>query len=110
MALQKFPGDFDVMRYSRRLQLALMPDGWRGNVERQIEAEMKNREEEDDYLQGKISAGKSLGPNDFVTSRDQNKDTKYNFHNESDIEEKPYYERAEEKYTMNISEASTFLE
>jgi hypothetical protein len=32
-------GDIDVMRQVRRLELALQPDGWRGNVEAQLTKE-----------------------------------------------------------------------
>lgn len=35
----QFPGDFDIQRQTRRLELALKDDGWRGNVEAIIDQE-----------------------------------------------------------------------
>ena len=34
---KQFPGDFDIQRQTRRLELALEDDGWRGNVETLID-------------------------------------------------------------------------
>jgi hypothetical protein len=44
-------GDFDVMRQSRRLELALMQNGWQGNVEEWITKEMRNETLDEKYLQ-----------------------------------------------------------
>lgn len=44
-------GEFDVMRQSRRLELALMQFGWRGNVEEIITREMRNEQIDEEYLQ-----------------------------------------------------------
>jgi len=38
---KNFQGDFDCMRNCRRFELAIQPDGYRGNVEMIIEEEMK---------------------------------------------------------------------
>lgn len=43
-------GDFDVMRQCRRLELALMQFGWRGNVEELITREMRNETIGSEYL------------------------------------------------------------
>lgn len=39
MCRKQFPGDFDIQRQTRRLELALEDDGWRGNVETVIDQE-----------------------------------------------------------------------
>lgn len=44
-------GDPDVMRQCRRLELALMKFGWRGNVENIITKEMRNEIVDEEYLQ-----------------------------------------------------------
>jgi hypothetical protein len=44
-------GDLAVMRASRKLELALKKDGWRGNVEKLIEMEMKGLKIPKKYLQ-----------------------------------------------------------
>eukprot|EP01031_Cornospumella_fuschlensis_P025147 gene25147-30368_t len=46
----KHSADADVMRQARRLELALEPDGWRGNVEAILTREMKAEEEKYDFL------------------------------------------------------------
>ena len=45
-------GDPEVMRQVRRLELALEPDGWRGNVEKQITKEFYGEgiNEEESYI------------------------------------------------------------
>lgn len=44
-------GDIDVMRQVRRLELALEPNGWRGNVEAQITKEFyKGVQDEDNSI------------------------------------------------------------
>jgi hypothetical protein len=44
-------GDFDVMRQSRRLELAMKQFGWRGNVEEIITREMRDERVDEEYLQ-----------------------------------------------------------
>ena len=41
-ARNQFPGEFDILRQCRRLELALEDDGWRGNVETIIDKEFYN--------------------------------------------------------------------
>lgn len=49
-------GDPEVMRLCRRLELALMHDGWRGNVEELIQKEMNNETIEEEYLRESVYA------------------------------------------------------
>lgn len=49
-------GDPGVMRQCRRLELALMQDGWRGNVEELIAKEMRNEELNEEYLRESMYA------------------------------------------------------
>ena len=44
-------GDPDVMRQSRRLELALKANGWRGSVEALVTREMQGEELEEEFLQ-----------------------------------------------------------
>lgn len=44
-------GEWDVMRQSRRLELALKQFGWRGNVEVIITKEMRDELIDEEYLQ-----------------------------------------------------------
>ena len=50
-------GDQDVMRQCRRVELALLPFGWRGNVEALITKEMHNETvDPEEFLESQQSA------------------------------------------------------
>lgn len=73
-ARRNFPGDLDVSRQCRRLELALSDDGWRGNVEAKMDAELNN----DHHT---VSASLSLDEHDSsmsLVTLDKNFTTQYN--------------------------------
>jgi len=51
---RNFQGDHHCMLNLRRLELAIKPDGWRGNVEVIVEKEMKKLQEKTDSNKYKI--------------------------------------------------------
>ena len=65
-----FAGDFTCMRNCRRLELALQPDGWRGNVENKLEAELKDAAER----QKPLRKEKPFNILDFLDSAETDKD------------------------------------
>eukprot|EP01041_Mallomonas_annulata_P005257 gene5257-10514_t len=59
LAQTHFSSDFDISRQCRRLELALVPDGWRGSVETVIESEMSKAGAENRFLREKMSLHRS---------------------------------------------------
>lgn len=43
-------GDVDVMKWARKFELAICDPGWRGNVEKLMEMEMRNETIPEEYL------------------------------------------------------------
>ena len=65
-----FSGDLTCMRNCRRLELALQPDGWRGNVEVKMETELKEAAEK----QKPETREKPFNILDFLDSQDTDED------------------------------------
>ena len=65
-----FAGDLTCMRNCRRLELALQPDGWRGNVEVKMETELKEAAEK----QKPEAREKPFNILDFLDSQDTDED------------------------------------